>query len=246
MFAHRAIVTGGGTGLGLAVASLLAREGGEVLITGRSPDSLQKAAAGQPGLVPFASDITSEADIDRIVGKARQLWGSLTLLVNNAGIFRPASLENTDPAAARESWETNVLGPTLMTRAALPLLRQGGGCVVNVSSTTAARPTPGTGQYAAGKAALEQLTRVWALELAPDGIRVNCISPGPTETGILERSGLSPDVVARLKAEDCRRIPLARRGTADEVAWWAVRLADPAASWMTGVVLPVDGGLALG
>jgi NAD(P)-dependent dehydrogenase (short-subunit alcohol dehydrogenase family) len=98
--------------------------------------------------------------------------------------------------------------------------------------------------YAASKAALEHLTRCWALELAPYPIRVNAVAPGPTETGILERSGLTALIVEHIEEEETERVPLGRRGTPEEVAVWIVDLANPTARWMTGQVIAMDGGLS--
>jgi NAD(P)-dependent dehydrogenase (short-subunit alcohol dehydrogenase family) len=119
------------------------------------------------------------------------------------------------------------------------------GSIVNVSSTFGHRPIAGAGHYAATKAALEQLTRSWALQLAPEHIRVNCVAPGPVETGILATSGLPAEVQEHVKQEERERVPLGRRGEPREVATWIVRLADPASTWLTGQVLTIDGGLEL-
>jgi NAD(P)-dependent dehydrogenase (short-subunit alcohol dehydrogenase family) len=137
-------------------------------------------------------------------------------------------------------------GGELLTQAALPHLTASKGAIVNVSSTFGAKPAPGMSQYGASKAALDQLTRSWALELADRGIRVNAVSPGPTETGALQRSGRSPAQIEEIKARERQRIPLGRRGEPEDVAYWVVALADPAANWMTGQIIGIDGGYLLG
>jgi NAD(P)-dependent dehydrogenase (short-subunit alcohol dehydrogenase family) len=114
-----------------------------------------------------------------------------------------------------------------------------------VSSTFGHRPAAGFAHYAASKAAIEQLTRSWALELAPDGIRVNAVAPGPTESEALASAGLPADAIEQIKTDEAARIPLRRRGEPAEVAAWIVRLADRHTSWLTGQVLTVDGGLEL-
>jgi NAD(P)-dependent dehydrogenase (short-subunit alcohol dehydrogenase family) len=140
----------------------------------------------------------------------------------------------------------NVLAPSLLAAAALPHLATTRGTIVNISSTFGHRPAVGLSHYAASKAALEQLTRCWALELAPQGIRVNAVAPGPTESEALARMmSLSAAQAMTVKEQERQRIPLGRRGEPHEIASWIVRLADPTSEWVTGQVIAVDGGLGL-
>ncbi|HEY1698568.1 MAG TPA: SDR family oxidoreductase [Trebonia sp.] len=242
-FAGRtALITGGGSGIGRAAAVALARRGMNVLVTGRRADALKATAALAPGITPFPADVSDQAGIQRAAEAADAVNGRLDVLVNNAAILEPAPLGEIEPSAARRVWETNVLGPVLAAQAALPYLAAGQGAIVNVSSTFGAKPAPGISQYGASKAALEQLTRSWALELAGRGIRVNAVAPGPTETEALGRSGLSAEQAEEIRDRERQQVPLGRRGEPGDVAYWIVALADPAANWITGQVIGVDGG----
>ncbi|MFF9458586.1 SDR family NAD(P)-dependent oxidoreductase [Streptomyces flaveolus] len=180
-----------------------------------------------------------------MVDAAIERWGHLDALVNNAGATRMMPLAETTAAGISALFELNVTAPSLLARAALPHLRLRRGTIVNVSSTYGHRPLPGAAHYAASKAALEQLTRTWARELAADGIRVNAVAPGPTESEALAAAGLPASAVEQVKREEAGRIPLGRRGEPQEIAAWILRLAEPTATWLTGQVLTVDGGLEL-
>jgi NAD(P)-dependent dehydrogenase (short-subunit alcohol dehydrogenase family) len=139
---------------------------------------------------------------------------------------------------------TNVIGPSLLIRESIPALAQTQGTIINVSSTNGHKAVAGVTAYAASKAALEHLTKCLALELAAQGIRVNGVAPGPTETDILSKSGLTSEMIQQSNEAVLQAIPLGRRGRAKEVADWIVKLADPSASWLTGVIIDVDGGLS--
>ncbi|MEV6851154.1 SDR family oxidoreductase [Actinoplanes sp. NPDC051411] len=245
-FADRvAIVTGAGSGIGRAVARALADAGAQVLGVGRRRLALESTAAGSDRIAPHAADITAPGAAQEIVTAAVERWGRLDVVVNNAGATRLLPLAEITPADLGLLWDLNVTAPSLLAQAALPHLRRTRGSIVNVSSTYGHRPIAGAGHYAASKAAVEHLTRSWAVELAPDGIRVNCLAPGPTESEALAAAGLSGDVIERVKADEARRIPLGRRGDPAEVAAWILRLAEPATTWLTGQVLTMDGGLEL-
>ena len=238
------IVTGAGSGIGRATAWAFAAAGASVLAVGRRPDALAETAGEHSSIVPFAADLRDEGAGAAIVAAALDSWNRLDVLVNNAGVFAAMPLAEVTAARIEELVATNLTAPSLLAAAALGPLREHGGAIINVSSTFGHRPVAGAGHYAATKAAIEQLTRSWALELAPDGIRVNAVAPGPTESEALSAAGLPEAVIAQIKAEETARIPLGRRGEPVEVADWVLRLADPAA-WVTGQVLAVDGGLGL-
>ena len=239
-----ALVTGGGSGIGRAVAVALAERGMDVVVAGRRADALTATAHLHAGIRTHVGDVSEPGDVAEMVRAATAASGRVDVLVNNAGMGLPAPLGRIEPDAARRIWEVNVLGSTLLTQAALPFLIDSGGVVVNVSSTFGTRPAPRISQYGAAKAAVEHLTRSWALELAGHGVRVNAVAPGPTESEALHAMGLSSAEIERLKADEQQAIPLGRRGRPEDVAAWIVALADPAI-WVTGQVIAVDGGFGL-
>jgi NAD(P)-dependent dehydrogenase (short-subunit alcohol dehydrogenase family) len=240
-----ALVTGGGSGIGQASAVALVERGAEVVVAGRRADALARTAAAHASIRAVTGDVSEVSDAERIVHAAVAISGRLDVLVNNAGAVRLTPLGQTELNVAWALWATNVLGPTMLAQFALTHLEQTRGAIVNVSSTFGHKPAPTISQYGASKAALEQLTRSWALELAERGIRVNAVAPGPTESEALEHAGLPPDAIEAVKEDERRQIPLGRRGEPADVARWIAALADPTATWITGQVIGVDGGFGL-
>jgi NAD(P)-dependent dehydrogenase (short-subunit alcohol dehydrogenase family) len=240
------IVTGGSSGIGRAAALRFARQGHKVLVTGRRAAPLEETVAEHPSIVGLVADAASAEDASRTIAKAVDLWGRVDTLINNAGAGAILPLADTTADRMTDIFSVNVLGPSLLASAAVPHLRATRGTIINVSSTFGHKPTAGLSHYAASKAALEHLTRCWALELAPFGVRVNAVAAGPTESGALTgMMGLTQGQAAAVKEQERARIPLGRRGVPDDVAEWIVRLAGTASEWVTGQVIAVDGGLGL-
>ena len=240
------VLTGGTSGIGRAAAIRLANQGDKVLVTGRRAGPLDETIAEHPNIEGIVADAASTDDARRTIAKAMDLWGRIDALVNNAGSGAILPLADTTADRIMDILSVNVLGPSLLASAALPHLKARRGTIINVSSTFGHRPAAGLSHYAASKAALEHLTRCWALELAPFGIRVNAVAAGPTESGALTgMMGLTQEQAAAVKEQERARIPLGRRGVPDDVAEWIVRLAGSASEWMTGQVVAIDGGLGL-
>lgn len=240
------ILTGGSSGIGRAAALRFARQGHKVLVTGRRAGPLEEAVAEHPNLVGLVADAASAEDASRTVAKAVDLWGRVDALINNAGAGAILPLVDTTADRIMDIFAVNVFGPSLLASAAVPHLSATRGTIINVSSTFGHKPAAGLSHYAASKAALEHLTRCWALELAPLGIRVNAVAAGPTESGALTgMMRLTSEQAAAVKEQERARIPLGRRGIPEDVAEWIVRLAGSAADWTTGQVIAIDGGLGL-
>ncbi|NGN95380.1 SDR family oxidoreductase [Nocardioides sp. KC13] len=239
------VVTGAGSGIGRATARAFADAGAAVLGIGRRRHALDETAAGHSAIVVHAADLRDPQAPQQVIDAAVDLWGRVDVLVNNAGATRLMPLDEATTVGIEDLFALNVTAPSLLASAALPHLRRAGGSIINISSTYGHRPLPGAAHYAASKAAIEQLTRSWALELAADGILVNAVAPGPTESEALTAAGLHEANAEALKRDEANRIPLGRRGEPDEVAAWILRLADPGTTWLTGQILSVDGGLNL-
>jgi NAD(P)-dependent dehydrogenase (short-subunit alcohol dehydrogenase family) len=240
-----AIVTGAGSGIGRATTIALAGAGAHVLGVGRREQALRETARAHRNIAILALDIREEGAAKAVVADALERWGRLDVLVNNAGATAVMPLAETDRSVIADLFELNVTAPSMLAHAALPHLRDSSGSIVNVSSTYGHRPLPGGAHYAATKGALEQLTRSWALELAPEGVRVNAIAPGPTRTDVLAAAGLSQDAIDAMHDYERDRIPTGRLGAPEDVAAWILRIADPLGQHITGQVLTVDGGLEL-
>ncbi|MFI1203324.1 SDR family oxidoreductase (plasmid) [Streptomyces sp. BHT-5-2] len=248
---HRVVViTGAGTGIGRATARAFAAEGAHVVAVGRRPGPLAETAAlaaGTDGAVtPYAADITADGAPEAVVRHAVETYGRLDVLVNNAAVVGDGALGSHTKESMASQMATNLIAPVLLTQEALPQLERAGGVVVNISTSVGQRGWPGNSVYAATKTGLELLTRSWAVELAPRGVRVVGVAPGAIDTPIGDHQGLTPERRAAVRAWQIEHTPMGRIGRPEEVAWAVTRLAAPEAAFVTGVILPVDGGAVVG
>jgi len=239
-----AVVTGAASGMGRATAQLLAAEGAHVAVTdldeaavARVVDSITGSGGTAAG---WALDVTDADAIARVVGRVGEALGPVDILINNAGVSIPAPIagEAFDGAWAA-TFAVNLTGQVRLLRACLPdLTRNGGGRVVNVASTEALGATAGLSPYTASKHGVVGLTRALAVELGATGVTVNCVCPGPINTGM---TAAIPDDMKRRFAR--RRVPLRRYGEPEEVAHATLGLVLPAMGYVNGAVLVVDGGM---
>jgi NAD(P)-dependent dehydrogenase (short-subunit alcohol dehydrogenase family) len=240
------IVTGGASGIGRAAAIGFAELGAKVVITGRRAAPLKEVTDHHPGITGLTADVSVPSDAARTITETLNAWGRVDILVNNAGAGAILPMADATAEKIASIFAVNVLGPSPLAAAALPYLAASKGSIVNVSSTFGQKPAAGLSLYAASKAALDHLTRCWALELAPHGVRVNAVAAGPTESGALTgMMGFSHEQAEAVKQREREQIPLKRRGKPEEVARWIVSLADPASEWVTGQMITVDGGLGI-
>jgi NAD(P)-dependent dehydrogenase (short-subunit alcohol dehydrogenase family) len=241
-----ALVTGGSSGLGKAIAKAFVAAGAKVVITGRRANEIASAAE-EIGAVAVQGDARDPAAAVRAVAACVERFGALTTLVNNAGVIGNGPVEKT----SREEWDRivsiSVDGTFETTRAAIPDLRKNaakGASVLNFSSVAGSRPFGGLTAYCTAKAAVEMMTKCLALELAPDKIRVNAMAPGVIVTNLHTVTGAIADYPAFLERGRITH-PLGFVGAPEDAANLALFLSSDAARWITGAIVPLDGGRAL-
>jgi NAD(P)-dependent dehydrogenase (short-subunit alcohol dehydrogenase family) len=241
-----AIVPGAGTGIGAAAARRLAARGDAVALVGRRASLLdavtREIVAAGGTAITIAADVGDAAQPGVIVGRTMEAFGRIDALVNNAATIKVLPLAEYGLDILDQHWAVNLRGPFLLIQAALPHLTASKGAVVNISSSSATLVRPGQSVYGMTKAGLEYLTRSLAGEFAATGIRFNCLAFGPVDTPIHET--WATDLKAAyewLKGQ----VPLGRIGSADEAARWIEILVSEEAGWMTGAIIPLDGGQVL-
>jgi NAD(P)-dependent dehydrogenase (short-subunit alcohol dehydrogenase family) len=240
-----AVITGGSSGIGLATAKRFVEEGAHVVITGRRKKELSDAAAVIPGNVTtVVGDVSRLEDLDRLYAVVREEHGHIDILFANAGAGTIAPLAAATEAHFDQTFDVNVKGLFFTVQKALPLFRDGGSIILN-SSVSNVLGLPGFSTYAASKAAVRNFARAWTLELKDRKIRVNSMSPGAIDTPALATTtGLTAEQAEQAVAQFTTQIPMGRRGKPAEIAAAVTFLACDESSYITGVDLAVDGGMA--
>ena len=243
-----AVITGGGTGIGQAIALAFAKEGARVAVAGRRMEKLQETQSllKQSGSDALAMecDVTKSADTERLVKAAEDRFGNVNVLVNNAGALSVSTVETI----SEEDWDrimgANLKGPFLMSRAVLPAMRRaGGGSIVNIGSVLGIAAIRDRAAYCASKGGVAMLTKAMALDHAHDKIRVNCVCPSIVESAMTEMFFAETEAARKLRESRLASVPLGRFGKPNDIAGIVVFLASDESSWMTGTVIPVDGGV---
>jgi NAD(P)-dependent dehydrogenase (short-subunit alcohol dehydrogenase family) len=239
-----ALVTGGTSGIGLATAQEFHKRGYGVLVTGNNPATLASARDTLPSeVVVLQADARQIASADTVADELRTQFGRVDAVVLNAGSGRMLPIEAVDEATFDEHFAVNVKGQFFTLQKALPLV-ESGGSVIFLTSVGSHVGAPNFSVYTATKGALLAMVRALAVELAPRGVRVNSVSPGPVDNAAFVKLGLPPTELAQFKAMLPQRVPLGRFGIEEEIARAIAFLASPDASYITGEDVRVDGGLA--
>ncbi len=238
-----AVVTGGNSGIGLATAKELAAGGARVVIAGRDQKTLDAVVETLGGeSLGVKTDVTNLSDLKNLFEKANERFGKIDILFVNAGIAKFAPLEESDEALFDEIVNINFKGSYFTVKHALPFLNDGAS-IIFTTTVAAKKGMAGASIYAASKAAIHALTKIFAAELVGRKIRVNAVSPGPIETPIFDRLGAPEEAKKEMKGSLAGQVPMKRLGTAEEVAKTVAFLASDDSTYITGVEIDVDGGL---
>jgi NAD(P)-dependent dehydrogenase (short-subunit alcohol dehydrogenase family) len=239
-----AVITGGNSGMGLATARLFAREGAQVIITGRRRKDLDEAVESiGRNIEGVQGDISSLADLDRLHDHVKTKYGRVDIIFANAGLGTITPLGTVSEAEFDQTFDVNVKGTFFTVQKLLPLVPDGGSIILN-ASIAANGGMEAFSVYSATKAAVRSFARTWTSDLKSRKIRVNALSPGPIDTPILGKAGLTEEQVAGWKASLTSQVPLGRIGHVDEIAKPALFLASDDSSFITGIELTVDGGMS--
>lgn len=239
-----AAVTGGNSGIGLAAAKAYAAEGARVAILGRDKTTLEQARKELgPDAIAVQGDVSKLADIERFLGEVKSKAGRIDALFVNAGIGRFAPIEASDEELYDSTFAINVKGAYFTIQRALPLMPKGSAIAIN-ASTVIEMGMPNASIYAASKAAVASLARSLTTELAPRGVRINVVNPGPIETPIFGRMGLDAEATRGMVAQIQSQVPLGRMGNPEEIASAVLFLTSDESSYVHGASLLVDGGMS--
>lgn len=238
-----AVITGGNSGIGYATAKQLKEQGAQVIVTGRRKEAIEKAAQ-ELGVTAVTADQVSVSDIENLVAKVKEDFGAVDILFINAGIAGLGTIEQTSEELFDSIMNVNLRGAYFTLSKFIPILKDGAS-VVFLSSNTASMPGPGSSVYSASKTALNSVVKSAALELAPRKIRVNSVSPGPTETEVMKKVGLDETTVKGIMDVVVEKVPLKQMGKAEDVAKMVSYLTSDAAKFITGADFIMDGGMVL-
>src|ERR1700685_1610217 len=240
-----AVITGGSSGIGLATAKRFVDEGAHVVITGRREKELKEAAASiKTNVTTVVTDVSRLEDLDRLYAVVKEKHGHIDILFANAGAGTIAPLAGATERHFDQTFDVNVKGMFFTVQKALPLFKDGGSIILN-SSVSNVMGLPGFTAYAGSRAAVRNFARGWTMELKDRKIRVNTMSPGAIDTPALETpTGLPPEQAKQAAAQFTTQIPMGRRGMPEEIAAAVTFLASDESSYITGVDLAVDGGMA--
>lgn len=242
---EHALITGGGTGIGLAIARAMHAAGARVVLIGRREAELAEAVRGLgDGASYFVHDITQFAATGPLIERIAQAHGPLTCLVNNAGMHLKKPAIETTPEEFQQVMNTHIFGAHALSRAVIPgMIERKHGNVIFIASMASLFGIPLVVAYAAAKSAMIGMIRTMATELSPHNVRVNAIAPGWIDTA-MSRKAFAGD--PNRKSKIISRTPMARLGEPEDVGWAAVYITSPAAKFVTGSILPVDGGVSMG
>lgn len=236
-----AIVTGGGSGIGKSIAILFAKEGADVVIIGRKEEALKETCnTNEKKITYVVGDITKEESIKNLIEYVTQKFGKLDILVNNAGLCVYQSLKELKISDYDKTFDLDVRALVNVTIQCLPLLLKSKGNILNISSLASHHCKPNMSMYSGAKAAINNFTRCWSLELAKDGIRVNAIAPGAIETKIWSEA-VQKEQIEKVKEYVAKNIPCGRFGTAEEVANLALFMVSDEANYINGSIFNIDG-----
>ncbi|GAA3607934.1 glucose 1-dehydrogenase [Flavivirga amylovorans] len=239
-----AVITGANSGIGLATAKLFLKEGAKVVISGRRQEALNEVKETLEGdFITVLADVSKAEDNTKLIKEATDRFGNIDILFLNAGIAPIAPTETIDEHHYNDVFNTNVKGPILATKEALPHLNDGG-TILFTGSIVNQKAFDGFGVYSASKGALRAYSKVLTSEVKSRGIRVNTIAPGPIDTPIYGKMGLPEDVLEETGNGFAAMVPLGRFGTSEEIAKTALFLASDDASYINGVELEIDGGMS--